>query len=212
MAARKKAYVLYSGGLDSTSLLNMVTTLSYDEVVAVIIDYGQKHRKEIDCAREFCKYKNIPCMDIHVPYMVMDADKHFKHVEHVAYKDIKGTPSTWIPNRNNLFVNLLACVALRDKEPADIFIGIHKGDNMYPDTTMEWLASIRTNLTVATNKMISVYAPFWDCTKAQLLKEGGLTRAEVDMTWSCYEGGDVQCGTCATCREREEAIKKVFGV
>lgn len=211
MSRAEKAYVLYSGGLDSTSLLNMVKGMNYEEVVAVIIDYGQKHRKEIDCARTFCRYKGIPWMDIHIPYSVMGADAHFKHVEHKAYKDIEGTPSTWVPNRNNLFVNLLACIALRKKEPVDIFIGTHKGDNMYPDTTPEWLKSIRTNLTISSEGLATLYAPFWDCTKTELLKYGGLTRTEVDMTWSCYEGGDVHCHECATCRERDDAIKNVFG-
>lgn len=211
MSKAKKAYVLYSGGLDSTSLLNMVKGMNYEEVVAIIIDYGQKHRKEIDYARTFCRYKDIPWMDVHIPYRVMGAEEHFKDVEHKAYKDIEGTPSTWIPNRNNLLVNLLACIALRKKEPADIFIGTHKGDNMYPDTTPEWLKSIRANLTISSDGLVALYAPFWDCTKTELLKRGGLTRMEVDMTWSCYEGGDEHCHECATCRERDDAIKNVFG-
>lgn len=211
MSKAKMAYVLYSGGLDSTSLLNMVKGMDYEEVVAVIIDYGQKHRKEIECARAYCRYKGIPWMDVGIPYRVMGADEHFKNIEHKAYKDIEGTPSTWIPNRNNLFVNILTCIALRKKEHADIYIGTHKGDNMYPDTTLEWLNSLRMNLTIATGSLVHLYAPYWDCTKEELLRRGGLTREEVDMTYSCYEGGDEHCHECATCRERDDAIKNVFG-
>lgn len=211
MSKAKTAYVLYSGGLDSTSLLNMVKGMDYEEVVAVIIDYGQRHRKEIECAREYCMYKDIQWMDISIPYRIMCADEHFKNVEHKTYKDIDDVPSTWIPNRNNLFVNILACIALRKKEHADIYIGTHKGDNMYPDTTVEWLNSLRTNLTIATGCLVQLYAPFWDCTKEELLRRGGLTLEEVNMTYSCYEGGDEHCHECATCRERDDAIKNVFG-
>lgn len=211
MSKAKTAYVLYSGGLDSTSLLNMVKGMDYDEVVAVIIDYGQKHRKEIECARTYCGYKGIPWMDVSIPYRVMNADEHFKNIEHKAYKDIDGIPSTWIPNRNNLFVNILTCIALRKKEHADIYIGTHKGDNMYPDTTIEWLNSLRMNLMIATKCLIQLHAPFWDDTKEELLRRGGLTLEEVNMTYSCYEGGDEHCHECATCRERDDAIKNVFG-
>lgn len=211
MGKAKKALVIYSGGLDSSSVLNMVVKSNwYESVTALIFNYGQKHTKEIEYAVEFCVSRDIKyiLMDIE---NILHAAKHFYNIEHKAYKDIEGVPSTWVPNRNNLFVNIAAAVGIADKEHVDIYIGTHKGDNMYPDTTIDWLNSLRENLTLATNNLVSLYAPFWDATKAEVIKFGGLTRDEVEETWSCYEGGDTPCHACATCRERDDAIKIVFG-
>lgn len=211
MGKAKKALVIYSGGLDSSSVLNMIVKSDwYEKVSALIFNYGQKHGKEIDYAIDFCEKRDIN-------YMLMDAENilhagnHFNNIEHKAYKDIEGTPSTWVPNRNNLFVNIAVAVGIADKEPVDIYIGTHKGDNMYPDTTPDWLSSLRENLTLSTNGLARLYAPFWDATKAEVIKFGGLTRDEIDETWSCYEGGNTPCHECATCRERDDAIKIVFG-
>lgn len=210
MREAKKAIVIYSGGLDSSSVLNMVVNANwYDDVTALVFWYGQKHRREIDSAVKFCNKRGIEMRYLDIEAIV-DGARHFNDIEHKAYKDIDVTPSTWVPNRNSLFVNIAAAFASGEKEPVDIYIGTHKGDNMYPDTTLEWLESIRENITISTNGLVQLYAPFWDATKAEVIKFGGLTRDEVDETWSCYEGGDEPCHKCATCRERDDAIKIAF--
>ncbi|MCI1930125.1 MAG: 7-cyano-7-deazaguanine synthase QueC [Clostridia bacterium] len=216
----KKALVLFSGGVDSTTCLALaIDKYGKENVVALSVSYGQKHVKEIEASKNVAKYYGIE-------HLYLDLAKIFKYsdcslLSH-SNKDIPeqsyaeqikktgGKPvSTYVPFRNGLFLSSAASIAL-SKGCDVIYYGAHSDDaagNAYPDCSDEFNKAINQAIFIGSGKQLRVEAPFVNKTKADVVKKGLELKVPYELTWSCYEGGDKPCGKCGTCIDRARAFE-----
>ena len=221
METFKKAVVLLSGGLDSSTCLALaVQGLGNKNVIALNMYYGQKHDKEIQSARAVAKHYNTEYIEMDVSETMIYSDCSLlksskKEIAHKSYQEQlnereNGQPvATYVPFRNGLFLSLAAAVALC-KDADVIVFGAHKDDaagNAYPDSSVSFAKAIDHAIYEGTGQKVRVYAPFIEKNKADIVKEGLRLKVPYGLTWSCYEGGEVPCGTCGTCIDRRQAFE-----
>ncbi len=215
-----KAVVLLSGGLDSATCLAIaVDKFGAENISAVTIYYGQRHEKEISCAKKISDY-------YHVAHYEFDAAKIFsysdsallnksdKNLSPTTYAEqIKNNPrvDTYVPFRNGLFISIAASFADSIyKEDTEIFIGVHQDDsavNAYADCSENFIRTIGEAVSIGTYNKIKITAPFLGKTKADIVKIGLSLKVPYEFTWSCYERGEIPCGKCATCLDRKKAFE-----
>ena len=215
------AYVLLSGGLDSTTVLARAVH-HCTNVRAVSIDYGQRHRREIDAAAAVAGYYSIPheVVSITIPRTML-TDPSIP-VPHVSYAEISGVSPTYVPFRNGLMLSTItSLIAGRHLDPtregssdfgdsAMIYWGAHADDaagDAYPDCTVAFIDAMARAIDIGTYGKISMLAPFATISKYMIVQEAVRLAAPLHLSWSCYEGGEVHCGLCATCRARKEAFQ-----
>tara|TARA_Y100000385_G_C12880462_1_gene545538 strand:- start:26 stop:682 length:657 start_codon:yes stop_codon:yes gene_type:complete len=204
----EKIVVIFSGGMDSFTLLNrMVKEGHY--VSAVTFDYGQRHAKEI-------KYAESACLELQVPHKVIDITAINQLIQgssltsninipegHYADKTMR---STIVPNRNMILLSLAVGYAV-SINAAKVFYGAHTGDHaIYPDCRPEFVKKMNDVCTVANYEPIEIVTPYLHYDKGQIVKEGLLMGLDYSKTWSCYNGKDLACGKCGACFERKEAF------
>lgn len=224
-----KYVLLYSGGLDSTCLLyKLVKEVGADNVVALNMFYGQKHPIERECARYHAKHIWQNEMSDH--YLEIDLASVFQwdktctllahNNEDIAegtYEEQQeghdGPVATYVPFRNGLMISYATAVAYQ-LEFDRVAIAIHKGDTVaaaYPDCTKDFASAMCQAMQEGTGKKVSLSTPFVALTKADVVTEGrraGMTREHFANTHSCYKGIKGGCGKCATCLERNEALRQ----
>ncbi len=129
----------------------------------------------------------------------------------------------YIPNRNSIIANILAAIGMQffKNEEITIVMGVHSDDNLiregsdisaYPDCSPEWSAAVSKELEIGTAGLVRLETPLVYKTKtgvAQFGTENGMTKEDFNHTWSCYKGGDKQCGKCPTCIDRIRALINV---
>jgi len=216
----EKAIVLLSGGIDSTTCLAMaVDRFGFENVTALSIQYGQKHSKELESAKEIAEYYKV----IHI---VKDMSDIFsfsdcsllkgsdKSIEHLSYADQlkaiggEGTVSTYVPFRNGLLLSFAAATAISIGASV-IYYGAHADDaagRAYPDCTPEFERAMNEAIYEGSGHILKMVAPLMKMNKAGVVKTGLSLGAPYALTWSCYEGDDVPCGTCGTCIDRQAAF------
>ena len=199
--------VLYSGGMDSTTLLYM---LRENDPIAISFDYGQRHSKELEYAKHHTKKLGIEHLIIDLPV--------YKAIRNSALlRDDVGLPReqytednqkvTVVPNRNMVMLSVAVAIA-EDREIKDVYFAAHANDYaVYPDCRPEFVEAISRASELGTYTRVRIHAPFVRMTKQQIVKIGRKLGIDYEKTWSCYEGGDEPCGTCPTCRERLEALR-----
>lgn len=215
----EKALVLSSGGVDSTTLLALACNrYGKENVVALSIFYGQKHRKEIEASDRTAGYYGVE-------HIKLDLSQIFKYsdcsllegsqtdIPHESYAEqlekTGGTPvSTYVPFRNGLFLSAAASVAL-SKDCTVLMYGAHSDDaagNAYPDCSVEFVEAMNKAIYEGSGKQLRIDAPFAAMNKAAVVAEGKRLGVPYELTWSCYEGGDEPCKVCGTCRDRRAAF------
>lgn len=204
----KKAVVIFSGGMDSTTLLHYVNDLGY-ETYGLSFNYGQRHKKELEYAKfwgeKLCKewqLINLDFMRTLANESALLSDKEIPH-EHYTNENQKVTV---VPNRNMVMLSI--GIAWAENIGAEVvYFGPHANDyTIYPDCRPEFVDAISEASKLATYKGIRVEAPFVNIKKWQIAKLGTALGVDFNKTWSCYEGGEKHCGKCATCQERIEAF------
>ncbi len=217
----EKALVLFSGGLDSSTCLAIaVDKYGSENVIALSIYYGQKHKKEIEASDKVAQYYNVEHlkMDLSKIFEFSDcsllSNSHEEIPEKSYAKQIEesdGKPvSTYVPFRNGLFISAAASIAL-SKGCSVIYYGAHSDDaagNAYPDCSEEFNGAMGQAVYIGSGKQLRIEAPFVSLTKADVVKIGLMLKVPYEMTWSCYEGGEKPCGKCGTCIDRAEAFAK----
>lgn len=210
-----KAVVLLSGGLDS------VTTLYYAKsrgfaAHALIFDYGQRHKKEIQCAVRAAKAARCPyeIVKIGLPWKGSALlDKKIK-MPHHRKLDAKDIPVTYVPARNIIFLSFAASYA-EAIGAKKIFIGANAIDySGYPDCRPDFFAAYAKVLkkglkTGVEGHKISVETPLIRKTKAQIIRLGLSLKVPYGLTWSCYAGGKRPCGQCDSCRLRAKGFEEM---
>lgn len=201
--------VLLSGGLDSTTLLYLCSTLG--PVHALSVDYGQRHRKELDCARQITSTLGIRHTVLPMDWLggevasALTTDAQPVPDGHYAWATMR---QTVVPNRNMILLALAAGIAT-SRGLGGVACAVHAGDHaIYPDCRPEFLQAMQAALTAGLDGIgdCVLYTPFLWRTKAEIAAEAALLGVPVEATWSCYKGRDVHCGRCGTCVERREAL------
>ncbi len=210
----RRAVVLVSGGLDSATTLAIVRSDGF-EVFALTVDYGQRHRRELECARQVSRAlgavrHTIVTVDLRAVggsalTDTLDVPKDRSH-EEIG----EGIPITYVPARNTVLLGLALGYA-EVIEAFDLFIGANAIDySGYPDCRPEFLAQFERLANLATKAAVEgrgtfhVHAPLLRQTKAEIIREGVRLGVDYALTLSCYDP-DVQgraCGRCDSCRLR----------
>ena len=217
----KKALVLCSGGIDSTTCLALaVAELGSENVSTVSIFYGQKHCVELRAAHAVAEYYGVrqfefdlsPIMQFSNCALLNGSTQEISHStygEQVAENGCK--VATYVPFRNGLMLSTAASLAqsLYEKDSCDLYLGAHADDaagNAYADCSVPFLEHLGQAIAIGTYDQVHLLAPFAQFNKAAVVARGLQLGAPYHLTWSCYEGGVRPCGECATCRDRAAAF------
>lgn len=210
----KKAVVLFSGGLDSTTALYLAKSQGF-EVYALTFDYGQRHDKEISCSKQIAS--SFEVAEHIIVKTNMDAwggsaltDKNLEVPENT--RECKDIPITYVPARNMVFLSYAASYA-EAIGSQDIFIGVSEVDySGYVDCRKEFIEAMENAINLGTvcavehNKRIKIHTPFINMTKAEEIKVGIKLGVDYSSTWTCYNGGTYACGVCDSCKLRLKAF------
>lgn len=211
--ASRRAVVLLSGGLDSTTVLALVASQGY-EIHALSFSYGQRHAHELEAARRAATRYGVARHEIvHIdlrPFggSALTADIPVPKGRDVAHDG--GIPVTYVPARNTIFLSFALAYA-EVTEATEIFIGVNALDySGYPDCRPEFiaaferLANLATRAGVEGSAPIHVRAPLIQLTKAQIVQLGLSLGVDYAGTTSCYDPTDdgAACGECDACQLR----------
>ena len=203
-----KAVLVYSGGLDSTTLL-----YEYKDSIALAVsfDYGSKHNKrELEYAALNCKRLGIRHLVIPLEFM----GKYFKSdlligggdIPEGSYAD-ENMKSTVVPFRNGIMLSISAGLA-ESYELDAIMLANHSGDHaIYPDCRPEFIEGMAAAVEAGTYNGVKVVSPYCNMTKREIALRGRELGVDFSLTYSCYKGGEKHCGRCGTCVERKEALE-----
>lgn len=200
---------IFSGGLDSTVLLAQLQREG-DRLLALSIDYGQRHRKELQFAQATAERLGIEWQlaDLRAitPLLagssLTSAEIAVPH-GHYAEDSMKATV---VPNRNMIMLAIAAGWTL-SRGCQRVAYGAHAGDHtIYPDCRPEFVAAMQHSFALCDWQSLALYCPFLQVSKADIVRTGAALGVDFTQTWSCYEGGELHCGQCGTCVERREAF------
>jgi 7-cyano-7-deazaguanine synthase len=206
-SSSRRAVVLLSGGLDSATVLYWARHKGYD-CHCLVADYGQRHRKELKCARAVAAAAGCPVtvLPIQFPWGGSSLLDHAQPLP-AEKPEPRGTqlPSTYVPGRNTIFI----AFALSFAETigcTTVFIGANAVDySGYPDCRPKYYAAWRTLLS-ALGTGIRVQVPLLRLNKSRIIRLGTALGVPYQHTWSCYAGGKYPCGTCDSCRFRAKGF------
>lgn len=218
----KKAIILSSGGVDSTTCVSLaVDRLGAENVVTASIFYGQKHKKEILAARKVAAYYHVRHYEFDLSAIFQYSNcsllagsteeiVHESYAEQIA-KNGEGKVSTYVPFRNGLMLSMAASLAasLFEEDEVDIYIGAHADDaagDAYADCSEPFLKAMGDAVSIGTYGKVHLVFPFAEMNKAGVVATGLSLHTPYELTWSCYEGGEKPCGTCGTCIDRAAAF------
>ena len=205
----KDSVIIYSGGLDSTTLL-------YEErervALAVTFDYGSNHAaREIACARYHCSHLGIEHLVIELGFMSHYFNSSLlsgaEAIPNGNY-DEENMKSTVVPFRNGIMLSI-ACGLAESRGLKRVLIANHGGDHaIYPDCRPEFIHAMDAAMRAGTYINVEIAAPYTNLTKADLVRRGAKLGIDYGQTYSCYRGGEKHCGNCGTCTERREAFQE----
>jgi 7-cyano-7-deazaguanine synthase len=205
------AIVVVSGGMDSTVLAYQAVGL-FEQVDLVSIDYGQRHRTELDHAAATARRLGCRHDILHLPvgsYLdgsaLTDDTVEVPHGHYAA----DTMASTVVPNRNAMLISVTYGIAIARSADA-VLVGVHAGDHhVYPDCRPEFIEALDRALRIGNEGVatVSLEAPFVRRSKTDICSLGARLGVVWQETWSCYEGGNIHCGRCGTCVERQEAFR-----
>ena len=214
----KRAVILLSGGLDSTTCLAIAREQGFD-LFALTVNYGQRHIFELQSA------KNVA--------LSLDVEKHFVLDIDLAQfggsaltddievpkdrveSEMSDIPATYVPARNTVLLSV-ALARAETLESFDIFIGVNALDySGYPDCRPEYIESFERTANLATKAGVSgknfhIHTPLINMTKAEIIKSGTKLGVDYGLTFSCYDpqGTGAPCGHCDACILRLKGFKE----
>lgn len=213
---QKKAIILFSGGLDSTTCLAIAKQANF-ACYALSFDYGQKHKIEINAAKQLAEFLGVVEHKI-VTIGLNDLGGSALTSEQIEIPDFaaeEGIPVTYVPARNTIFLSIALGWA-EILNAFDIFIGANDVDySGYPDCRPEYLASFENMANLATKagiegKRFKIHAPLLRLKKSEIIKKGISLGIDYGSTLSCYraDAKGLACGTCDSCTYRKIGFKE----
>ncbi len=215
----KRAVVLLSGGVDSTTTLAIARAEGF-ECFALSFRYGQRHGIELEAARRVAKALGA------VEHKILDIDlREFGGsaltADIAVPKDRtpdSSIPVTYVPARNTIFLSFaLAWAEVLGAQ--DIFIGVNALDySGYPDCRPEYIAAFQnmadlaTKAGVAGSQRLTIHTPLIQLSKADIIRKGLELGVDYDMTFSCYDPAPdgTPCGHCDSCRIRARGFAEAL--
>ena len=204
----KKAVIIFSGGLDSTTLLHYIMEQGC-EIYGLSFNYHQRHSKELVYAKYWgertCvehKIINLDLEDIMDKSALINEDID---IPEESYSP-KNQVVTSVPFRNGIMLSIAVAYA-ENLGISEVFYAAHFNDaSTYPDTTKHFVRALSLASELGTYNSVRIKVPFVDMTKAEVVKLGLELRVDYSKTWSCYKGEERPCLVCATDLERTEAF------
>ena len=206
------AVALLSGGLDSSTAVALAAEKGYD-LVAVTFHYGQRHERELESARDIARHYAVKShieIDLDIGQhlgssltdLELDVPSDGEHVDGSS-----GVPSTYVPGRNIVFLSVASAIAEGIGAEAVIIATNSVDFSGYPDCTPRFVEAFQEVLEVGTkcgieHAPIRIEAPLMDMSKADIIREAVRLKVPLELTWSCYAGGERACGVCDSCRLR----------
>lgn len=217
---KESACLIFSGGLDSTTLLYKLLSDGY-KVSCLTFNYGQKHLKEID----------------NIPNIIIEAEDHFNLEDCSILHEIidlsnistliagksalmdqdempnchytaESAKKTIVPGRNLMMLSIAASICEAQKTH-NLYYAAHAGDwAVYPDCRPGFVEASRIAIARSSEwDEVKLHAPFLNLAKSDIVALGIKLGVPFELTWSCYNGREKACGKCPTCTERLEAFK-----
>ncbi|WP_248924930.1 7-cyano-7-deazaguanine synthase QueC [Paenibacillus hamazuiensis] len=210
----KKAVVILSGGLDSTTCMGMAKAEGFD-LYPITFDYGQRHRGEIENAKQVAEYYGVSHRHKMITLgFLRDFGGSALTDDRIEVPDTTGgepaegeIPVTYVPGRNLLFLSIATSYAEVTGSEA-IYIGVNALDySGYPDCRPEFIRKVEETIALATKVgveggPIRIATPLINMTKADIIREGSRLGVPYHLTTSCYNGREQACGVCDSCRLR----------
>ncbi len=212
----KKAVVLLSGGLDSTTALYVALRDGF-QAAALTLDYGQLHQREINCARVNAEalavrhevvrfgmpWKGSALLD---PLIPVPAGRSPEAMQSTI-------PVTYVPARNTIFLAMAASYA-ETLDAEALFIGANALDySGYPDCRPDYFNAMQAALNLGTKagvegRALTIHTPLLRLTKAEIVKLGQSLGVPFERTWSCYRGSEEPCRVCDACVLRAKGFEE----
>ena len=205
----KKIVVIYSGGMDSFTVLHKAIQQGLTPC-ALTFDYGQRHIKEIEVARQVCEELGVhhKVIDISAINQLIGGSSLTDSSIDVAqgHYQQENMKSTVVPNRNMILLSLAIGYAV-SLGAEQVYYGAHSGDHeIYPDCRPIFVEKMNDVAAVANYEEVEIFSPYLNNNKSGILKDGLVMGLDYSKTWTCYNGREKACGKCGSCVERLEAF------
>tara|TARA_R110002167_G_scaffold133611_3_gene318804 strand:+ start:1768 stop:2427 length:660 start_codon:yes stop_codon:yes gene_type:complete len=206
----EKVVVVYSGGMDSFTVLNTAIQNGLD-VYALSFDYGQKHSKELEVAAQVCRTLGVSHKVVDITainsLMANSSLTGDTNIPEGHYED-DSMKSTVVPNRNMVLLSMAIAYAV-SLEASKVYYGAHSGDHhIYPDCRPEFVDAMNAVSKIANYQSVEIVTPFLYSSKGDILKAGLSMNLDYANTWTCYNGREKSCGKCGACCERLDAFRE----
>ena len=201
-SGRRRAIVLYSGGIDSLVATSMIAK-QVDDIHLLYVKYGcvaeREERRALRSAAEFFKCS----------YSIIDANFIRTSIKGSSlFTDVKRS-DTWVPNRNMMFASIAAAMA-EANDVDDVVFGTNiEASGLYPDNEPAFLEALSSALSIGSkrNPPVKVYSPIGNMTKTEIVLRACTDQLPVRDAWTCYKSGGPQCGVCSSCTTRRIAFR-----
>ena len=207
----QSSIVLLSGGLDSATLLAKLVAENR-RVLALGVNYGQRHSREIEAARAIAahygvEYRLADLRAVSAFFGKNSLTDASVPVYEGAYNEA-GMKTTVVPARNLLLISLATSWAIAEKCDT-VAYAAHGGDHaIYPDCREEFAEKLDAVVRISDWHPVRLERPFVGMSKAEIVALGARLGVPFALTWSCYNGGERHCGKCSTCVERAAAFRE----
>lgn len=208
----KKAVILLSGGLDSTTCISYAISEGY-EVYPISFDYGQRLKRELECAKKVVNHFGVKTHKIIHMDNVGGSALTDMSIQVPAFEGDGHIPITYVPARNIIFLSYATGYA--EVVGADaIFIGVNAVDySGYPDCREEFIRAFQNMINVGTKRgvdgnPIKIETPLLHLSKGEIVKLATKVHAPLQYSTSCYNGKDKACGVCDSCTLRLRGFKE----
>lgn len=208
-----RAVAILSGGIDSSTIAYDLKSKDYD-LSLITFDYGQRHKVEIESAKKIAAllgavHHVIDISGIRPLLKGSSLTDDSVATPHEQY-DKKTMQLTVVPNRNAIMLSIAYGFACTSGAKI-LACGVHAGDHyLYPDCRPEFIKLLDVALAKGTEDVkdpdLKIVAPFVNLSKGEIVSLGHELNVPYELTWSCYEGGEVHCGLCGSCRSRKQAF------
>jgi 7-cyano-7-deazaguanine synthase len=205
-----RAALLLSGGMDSTTLLWWMKTQEIGEIHTIAIDYGQRHRIELESSEKLSQIAGAQSHRVlKLDLTQIGGNPLTDSTKNVPAASAKQQISTVVPYRNMLFVTLSAAWA-ETQGISNLYLSPVKDDfEAYRDCRRDFYNALENALSLGATRdtLVSIHTPFVDNWKAEVVKMGLKLNVPYEHTHTCYEGTRPACGKCDACSERIQAFK-----
>jgi 7-cyano-7-deazaguanine synthase len=212
-AGRQRAVALVSGGLDSVVSLARAQT-EMDVRLVLFADYGQRAaERERAAVLSVATFYGLPFREVDITWLRELSPEGMRSgtQRNTGEPELDSLDAVWIPNRNGVLLNVAAAFA-ENYRCEFVITGFNREEAVeFPDNRAEYVDRVNRGLELSTRGGVRVTSFTQDLEKNEIVALGVELRAPLSVIWSCYEGGDVMCGRCASCRRLKAAVASMPG-